>query len=159
VLPVLSAARFLLLLAEGGRDEEPPSWMRPRVAARGSPCPGEMVVACTLTAAAGRLGVAVAVEADEGGVVKRGGCGDEVGEYGSRSDKSTGRFPFVGMVFYSSRLERVRRQSSSGGARRGRVGMTSRASDARDFESKGQSDQERLDLSTLESLAVLLCSV
>ena len=90
----------LVLLAEGGRDVllPPPSWIRPRVAARGSPCPGEMAVACTLTAVAGRLdelALAVAVEADG---VKRGGCGDEVGEYGSKSDKSMGRFPLIGMV-------------------------------------------------------------
>lgn len=89
--------------------------MRPRVAARGSPCPGEMAVACTLTAAAGRLGVAVEeAEAEEGTEgVKRGGCGDEVGEYGSRSDKSTGRFPLAGMVLLVPAGGRLCRRSSS----------------------------------------------
>ena len=117
-------------------------------------------MACTLIAAAGRLGVGVAVEAEEGRVVKRGGCGDEVGEYGSKSDKSTERFPLVGMV-YSSKLVRAcvgnRREVS-----RGRVGMTSPLVTASEESPKlanqrGRAIRNTLILYTLVSLAALLC--
>lgn len=92
--------------------------------------------------------------------MKRGGCGDEVGEYGSKSDKSTGRFPLVGMV-YSSKLVRAcvgnRRE-----ARRGRVEMTSplvtACKESPELPNqRGRAIRNALVLSTLVSLAALLC--